>query len=81
VQRKKQLKQPKKIDLLERRALRIMEDHYVVTGLNLYFRNALYRNFKTDISHLAKRLERDHVDRVNVKGAIAYKLRNIDLDK
>jgi len=68
----------KTIDIKLKRAIKIMEDHYVVTGLNLYFRNALYRSFNTDISYLSKKLEQEgHVKKIYVKGAVAYKLTGI----
>lgn len=69
----------KPIDIKLKRAIKIMEDHYVVTGLNLYFRNALYKLFNDDISYLSKKLETEgHVKKVYVKGAVAYKLTGID---
>lgn len=69
----------KPIDVKVQRAIKIMQDHYIVTGLNLYFRNALYRSFKTDISHLVRKLEREgYVKKIYVKGAVAYKLIGID---
>ena len=68
----------KPIDIKVQRAINIMQDHYIVTGLNLYFRNALYRSFNTDISYLVKKLEREgHVKKIYVKGAVAYKLTGI----
>ena len=69
----------KPIDIKLKRAIKIMEEHYVVTGLNLYFRNALYRNFNNDISYLSKKLEREgYVKKIYVKGAVAYKLTGMD---
>ena len=69
----------KPIDIKLQRAIKIMQDHYIATGLNLYFRNALYRNFNNDISYLSKKLETSgQVKKIYVKGAVAYKLIGIN---
>jgi hypothetical protein len=58
-------------------AIALMQSHYRATGLNLYFRNAIYRVLNENIEDAVRSLEQDgSVTRVNVKGAIAYQLKD-----
>lgn len=57
-------------------AIKLMQDHYRATGLNLYFRNAIYRVINEHIEDAVRSLEKDGtVTRVKIKGAVAYKLK------
>lgn len=57
-------------------AIKLMKDHFKLTGINLYFRNAIYHVIKDHIEDAVRSLENDGtVTRVKVKGAVAYKLK------
>lgn len=54
-----------------------MQDHHSLTGINLYFRNAIYHVINDHIEDAVKSLEKDGtVTRVKVKGAVAYRLKD-----
>lgn len=62
-------------------AIKLMQDHYKLTGLNLYFRNAIHHYLKENIRDCVRSLEEDGtVMRIKVKGAVAYKLTNLEFD-
>lgn len=63
---------------LRKTAINLMQKHYLVTGVNLYFRNQISVAVKHEhIEDAVKSLEKDGtVTRVMVKGAVAYKLKD-----
>lgn len=67
-----------KKEKLRRTAINLMQKHYLVTGVNLYFRNQISVAVKHEhIEDAVKSLEKDGTFiRVMVKRAVAYKLKD-----
>lgn len=56
-------------------ALKLMEDHYRVTGLNRYPRNNIFHAIDDDIESAVKSLVDDGtLTKIRVKGSVFYRL-------